>query len=237
LEINSRIINVEDGTIITAENIKCPSSADLRGVVEDLTGQMVKSFPLTGYVVKKDKTTVMVDVGKVAGVQQGMEFVVFKEGKTLTHPKTGEVLDVERIHTGRIKISQIHGNVAEAAIVKEEADGIEYGQLVSSVQSKKTTFPQPVAAANTAQKITGAEEAKLPDNPVFDESQKQTSTGNQAMGISQNKAKNQERSQSRTQPEPKKQLVALAPGCQELLRSWQLGDSSVMQQYLMECSK
>lgn len=239
LEINSRIINVEDGTIIAAENIKCPSGAELQRVVEDLTGQMVKSFPLTGYVVKKDKNTVIIDLGKGAGVQPGMEFVVFKEGNTINHPKTGEVLDVEHVHTGRIKVSQIHGNVAEATILKEEADGIEYGQQVNSIQSKKTTSPRSAAETNTASKNTGEEGVKLVDNPVFDESQKPTSAANhsEGKGNSQTKAKSLDRSQPRTLPESKKQLVASTPGCQELLKSWQLGDSSVMQQYLKECAK
>lgn len=138
LEINARIINVENASIVAAENVKCPPGSDLQRFTVDLTAKIVKNFPLTGYIVKKDSTTVMIDLGRNAGVCTGMEFVVFKEGNSIKHPKTGEVLDVERLHTGRIKISHVDNNIAEAVIVKEETEGIEYGHLVNSVHKKRT---------------------------------------------------------------------------------------------------
>lgn len=239
LEVNARIINVEDGTIIAAENIKCASTADLQSVVEELTGKIVKNFPLTGFVVKKDKTAVFIDLGKGAGVHPGMEFIVFKEGKTINHPKTGEILDVERIDTGRIKISEIHGNVAEAAILKEEEGGIEYGQLVKSVQLKKAVSPEVGAQANKSPKSTNGQGVQMVDSPIFDvsERQKLAEKPSESKNGTPNKAKSLDRFQSRIQQEPKKQIIASASGCDELLRSWQLGDSSVMQRYLKECAK
>ncbi|MFH0780453.1 MAG: FlgO family outer membrane protein [Pseudomonadota bacterium] len=239
LEVNSRIISVEDGTIIAAENIKCASTADLQRIVEELTGKIVKNFPLTGFVVKKDKAAVLIDLGKGAGVHPGMEFIVFKEGKTISHPKTGEILDVERIDTGRIKISEINGNVAEAVILNEEEGGIEYGQLVKSVQSKKIAAPRPSVQANISSKSTGGQGAQMVDSPIFDESEKQklAEKPSESKGSSHNKTKSLDRFQTRTPLEPKKQMIASTSGCQELLRSWQLGDSSVMQRYLKECAQ
>lgn len=239
MEINSRMINVEDGTIDTAENIKCSAGADLQKVVEDLTGKIVKNFPLTGYVVKKDKSTVIIDLGKGAGVHPGMDFFVFKEGNPIKHPKTGEVLDIEQVHTGHIKISQIHGNVAEAAILKEEAGGIEYGQLVKSIQSKKMNSARSLAETNVDSKKTGEEGGRIVDSPVFDESEKNNQAGDHGGGKTGfgQKEKSLERSPSRNAPGPGRQLVASAPECQQLLKTWQLGDASVMQKYLKECSK
>ena len=221
VEINSRIISVEDGTISAAESIKGPVGGDLQKIVEDLTAKIVRNFPLTGYVVKKDATGVIIDLGKGAGVHAGMEFIVFKEGKTINHPKTGEVLDVERIPTGRIKITRIHGNVADAAIIKEEADTIEYGQQVSSVQEKKKAASPAAAEKNIPVKGNGASEIRLADSPVFTEGEKLQSPAKP----------------SPPRPDSKRSLAASTPGCQDLLKSWQLGDSSVMQRYLKECSQ
>jgi hypothetical protein len=239
-EINARIISVEDGTISAAESIKGSVGGDLQKIVEDLTAKIVRNFPLTGYVVKKDATGVIIDLGKGTGVHTGMEFIVFKEGKTINHPKTGEVLDVERIHTGRIKVTRIHGNVADAAIIKEEADTIEYGQQVSSFQEKKKVSSPVVAEKNAPPKNNGAPEVQLADSPVFEGGEKRQSAGKPSPVVadtSASKTAKSDRPPSPPRPDSKRSLAASTPGCQDLLKSWQLGDSSVMQRYLKECSQ
>lgn len=139
LEVNSRIINVENGSIVAAENISSTSSGDLQRVITELTGRIVKKFPLTGYIVMRKDTSVLIDLGLQAGLHQGMEFKVFKEGSIIKHPKTGEVLDVEQIVTGRVKISEVQPHMAKADIINEENDGICYGQLITSIAQS----PQP----------------------------------------------------------------------------------------------
>ncbi|BCL61292.1 hypothetical protein DGMP_19850 [Desulfomarina profundi] len=134
IEVNSRIINVENGSIIAAENIRCDTEAELQTQIKRLTARIVKNFPLTGYIVKRKNQSVMIDLGLDSGIHAGMEFIVYKEGAVIKHPKTGEVLDVEQVLTGRIKITGVQRNMAEASILKEEGDGISYGQLVKSVQ-------------------------------------------------------------------------------------------------------
>ena len=230
IEVNARIINVEDGTITAAENITCPSPAELQKSVEQLTVKIVKHFPLSGYVVKKDKDVVLIDVGKGAGVQMGMEFVVYKEGKTITHPKTGEILDVEQLNTGRIKVTKIEGQVAEAAILQEEkGDGIEYGQLVHSIPSQQ---PEPV-------KKQVIDKTQIVDSPVILETDKpaRAETRGESRNDPGGKARTVDRTPARPAPEPKKQVMAPTPHCQELLKSWQLGDSSDMQRYVKECAQ
>ncbi|WP_457575951.1 FlgO family outer membrane protein [Desulfomarina sp.] len=136
IEVNSRIINVENGSIIAAENIRCGSESELQTKIKRLTARIVKNFPLTGYIVKRKNQSVMIDLGLDSGIHAGMEFIVYKEGSVIKHPKTGEVLDVEQILTGRIRITRVQRNMAEASVLKEEgAGGISYGQLVKSVQT------------------------------------------------------------------------------------------------------
>ncbi|MBU4035712.1 MAG: hypothetical protein KKA35_04695, partial [Proteobacteria bacterium] len=73
-------------------------------------------------------------LGRMAGVKDNMDFSVYKEGKVIKHPKTGAVIDVQRIETGKIRIISVRDKVAEAEIIKEESPGsIAYGQLVSSI--------------------------------------------------------------------------------------------------------
>lgn len=141
IDVNARIINVKSGSIVAAENVRSESTDNLKGVIEQLTTQIMKNFPLTGYIVKRYAQRVLIDLGATSGLQLGMDFIVFKEGEVIKHPKTGEVLEVEQIRTGIIHITDIRSNVATAEILREESgQQIEYGQLVQSV--RKTTTQQ-----------------------------------------------------------------------------------------------
>jgi len=154
IEVNARIINVRTGSIVAAENVRSTTRENLRSVIEQLTRQIVKNFPLTGYIVKVRGDEVLIDLGAASGLQVGMEFMVFKEGEVIKHPKTGEVLEVEQIKTGQIRITDIGGNIATARIEQtENGQKVEYGQLVQSIRrtaeppSQSGTYAMPQLAA------------------------------------------------------------------------------------------
>lgn len=149
IEINSRVISVESGSIIAAENIRGDTSEDMHNLVDRLTAKIMRNFPLTGYVVKKNKGSAIIDLGLGSGLKTGTEFIVYREGEVIKHPKTGEVLDVEQIQTGRLRITRISRNVAEGKIISEEPEGIAYGQLVKSVQTSSIAQVQAVAPTQT----------------------------------------------------------------------------------------
>ena len=78
-----------------------------------------------------------------------MTFMVYKEGAVIRHPKTGEVLDVERIETGRVVLHKIFDKLSEGEIIQEsEPRAIEYGQMVYSASMPAVQQPsQPVKSA------------------------------------------------------------------------------------------
>lgn len=134
MEINARIIDVESGSIITAENVKSRGTERLQNLVVEMSKKIIRNFPLEGYVVNKSGDSVTLDLGLVSGVKKDMRFIVYKEGQVIKHPKTGEVLDVERIETGVVSITQVLKNICTAKIVSETTPGsIDYGQLVKSL--------------------------------------------------------------------------------------------------------
>ncbi len=144
-EINARIIDVESASIITAENVRSSSTASLQQMVVQMSEKIIKNFPLEGYIVQRKKQNVTIDLGRRAGVRVGMEFMVYKEGNVIKHPKTGEVLDVEQIETGKLKIKSVRGKISEGEITKESEKGeIGYGQLVKSVRGPLKPLPAPV---------------------------------------------------------------------------------------------
>lgn len=160
IDINARVISVESGSIIAAENIRSSAKSDLHALVDELIARILLNFPLTGYVVKKGEKTAIIDLGLDSGLTVSTEFIVYREGEVIKHPKTGEVLDVEQIHTGRLRITKVSKNVAEGSIVSEENNGgILYGQMVKSVKreaastkAKEKGEPRGTAAPPTVEK-------------------------------------------------------------------------------------
>ncbi len=152
LEINARIIDVESASIIAAENVKSTTAIRLQDLVVKMSEKIIKNFPLEGYIVNRKGKTVTVDLGQRAGVKTGMKFLVYKEGKVIKHPKTGEVLDVEKIHTGEVKITNTMGKISEGEIIKEKSkEAITYGQLVKSIIEKTEPLSkEPIIASQSA---------------------------------------------------------------------------------------
>ncbi len=145
LEINARIIDVETASIIAAENVKSSAAAQLQDLVVQMSAKIIKNFPLEGYVVsrKTGKMKASIDLGRIAGVKEGMEFIVYKEGKIIRHPKTKEVLDVETIETGRLIITKVRNKISKTDIVEEKTPGaVKFGQMVKSVGPLTPIHPE-----------------------------------------------------------------------------------------------
>ncbi len=139
IEVNSRIIDVESGSILAAASVSNEDASQLKNLVEQMAQKIIKAFPLEGYIVNRQEERVTIDLGRISGVKPGMEFIVYKEGKIIKHPKTGEVLDVQKNQTGFICIRNVLEKLSEGYIIKEtEPKAIQYGQLVKSTSTALT---------------------------------------------------------------------------------------------------
>lgn len=169
IEANARIIDVESGAVIAAEIVRSSSVTKLEDLVSQMAEKIIRDFPVEGYIVKRTEAGVLIDVGRLNGARKGMRFSVYKEGLPIKHPKTGEVLDVERIETGMVEIRSLNEKTADAVIVKEtSADSIQYGQMVKSMKEVaagtisrtdpgSTTPMRSSSMASSAQDIAAAE--------------------------------------------------------------------------------
>lgn len=162
-EINARIIDVESASIIAAENIKSSATAKLQDMVIEMSDKIIKNFPLEGYVVNRSGDTVTLDLGIRTGVKTNMRFIVYKEGQIIKHPKTGEVLDVERIETGKITITAVQQKICTAKIDEETSPGsVNYSQLVKSMidtTPKKAKLTVDTAPANSKVRLLNISKA------------------------------------------------------------------------------
>jgi len=81
-----------------------PSSTPLQAIVSQVT----TLFPrVSGDVLEVQGTSVTVSVGKRDGVVPGVEMTLFREGRELKHPKTGEVLGRTEKELGRVRIERV----------------------------------------------------------------------------------------------------------------------------------
>ncbi|MCP4691574.1 MAG: hypothetical protein GY859_26245 [Desulfobacterales bacterium] len=148
LEINARIIDVESASIIAAESVKSAATGQLHELVGRMVQKITKNFPLEGYVVGRDGRVAAIDLGGRAGVKPGMQFIVYKEGDVVRHPKTGEILDIIQIETGRLKITSVRSKLSEGEIITEISPGaVSYGQQVSSTMEPPAAIIAPVGPA------------------------------------------------------------------------------------------
>jgi TolB-like protein len=178
MEVNARIIDVESASIITAESVKSSTAIRLEDLVVEMAEKIIKDFPLEGYIVQRHEESVTIDLGQRAGVRRGMRFIVFKEGNIVKHPRTGEILDVERIETGKIEISLVTEKIAQAKIISETSDqAIAYGQMVKSlVESVSPSGKRELRVATTKPSGVVAELAEL--DPLFEETRQLKEAGN-----------------------------------------------------------
>ena len=160
-EINARLINVDSASIIAAEKVRASSAEKLRDLVNKITDKIVLAFPMEGYIVQRVDKKVTIDLGKQIGVRPGMKFIVFKEGKIIKHPKTGEVLDVETIETGLVEVKEVKEKTAMGVIIQETApNAVAYGSMVRS--SSKDSLDEDLAESRSMQQDSGERRGLIP---------------------------------------------------------------------------
>jgi len=168
-EVSARLINVEDGSIIAAEKVKTDRTGKLENLVSEMIDKIILDFPLEGYIVQRgaggDSSMVTVDLGKTSGVRAGKRFLVYKEGKAIKHPRTGEILDMERVELGEIEIRDVKDKTANAVILHEVMPfNIEYGNMVRSAvetgngKHEAKTYDRYADTSESEPEPSGAEE-------------------------------------------------------------------------------
>ncbi len=71
-----------------------------------------------GFIIDVDsnKERVTISLGSIDGVKKGEKYVVFRAGKELRNPKTGELLQIEEIFIGTIEVNELMPRTACAGV-------------------------------------------------------------------------------------------------------------------------
>ncbi|MFQ5891116.1 MAG: hypothetical protein ACE5JR_13905, partial [Gemmatimonadota bacterium] len=84
-----------------------------------LAEQVAALFPeVEGDVIEAEGAQVTISVGRRQGVQPGVEMVLFREGRELRHPKTGELLGRAERRLGRVIVGEVFEAYALATVAQ-----------------------------------------------------------------------------------------------------------------------
>ena len=123
LSIDARVIDTESAAIIVAQDIYTGSSdaQSVKNAVENLARKITEDLPLIeGFIIKIDGEDLILDVGRNGGLRKGMKCHVYREGKEIKHPITGEILGKETKILGEILVKDVFDKYCVSIILNKE---------------------------------------------------------------------------------------------------------------------
>jgi hypothetical protein len=109
LSIDARVIDTESAAIIVAQDAYSGSSdaQSVKNAIENLARKITEELPLVeGYIIRIDGERIILDMGRDGGLKRGMKCVIYKEGETIKHPITGEILGKETQVLGEVLVTE-----------------------------------------------------------------------------------------------------------------------------------
>lgn len=132
VKISARLVDVETGETLIAQD----ASADpvtyetLDGAVSNVATLLYNELPvIEGDIIKVDSDELFIDIGSIQGLRKGTKCVVFREGESIKHPISGEILGKKVTRLGEIIVIQVQDKFATVKPIETEQD-IKVGDKV-----------------------------------------------------------------------------------------------------------
>lgn len=94
---------------------------DAIGKAVEMIADGMRNIPWSAQVVSADGGRVYVNAGADRNVQAGTVLTVYRQGKVLTDPSTGAVLDVELQRIGTVRVDSVRDRLSTASVVSGDA--------------------------------------------------------------------------------------------------------------------
>src|SRR5687768_6820118 len=99
-----------------------------------LVDQLLDRFPrISGEVLEVQGTVLTLDTGQKDGVRSGLELEVYREGREIKHPRSGEVLGRAEEALGRIRVTSVQEAFSQATAASA---GVRPGDRFRASSSK-----------------------------------------------------------------------------------------------------
>ncbi|WP_369018561.1 CsgG/HfaB family protein [Thermatribacter velox] len=140
--------------------------ADFVSKIDEGIGELA-DIPLEGYVVESSGKTAYLNLGEATGIKVGSRVRIFKPGKSIVDPKTGETLDQELIPVAEGMVAEVRDRVSKVFLTQarepvnkeytvkvlsgEEAESVEFSERLlteelTTGESEEVNFEEPVYA-------------------------------------------------------------------------------------------
>lgn len=118
---------ISSGTSLDDTKVGKAMRKAVNKLVDDLTVEL-SNIPWSAKVVKFDGSSLTINAGALAGMQQGMGLQVYKAGEELIDPDTGESLGKEETLAGEAMITQVTEKTSKASV--RRGSGFAAGDVV-----------------------------------------------------------------------------------------------------------
>ncbi len=103
------------------QQVKDPPKSKTTGFKESELPSAQLERSTTGYVVSVEGPAIYLDLTTKNGIAIGSQLQVYREGKELKHPVTGQVLGTVEEDIGLIQVTKLHENYSVAELISLEA--------------------------------------------------------------------------------------------------------------------
>ncbi len=132
IKISARLVDVETTETLVAQDATAENTtqAVVDQTVTNVATLVYNELPIIeGEVIRVDKEELFIDIGGVNGVRKGTKCVVFREGESIKHPISGEILGRKVTRLGEIIVIQVQDKFATVKPIETEQD-IQVGDKV-----------------------------------------------------------------------------------------------------------
>ncbi len=124
VSIDARLIDTETATIITAQDAYSNTIGfqDISKMILILADKIKADLPIVnGYVINVDDRKLTLDIGTKNRVKKGMKCDVYREGDSIIHPVTGQVIGKMIDDLCEVQITDVYEAYSIAQITKSKS--------------------------------------------------------------------------------------------------------------------
>lgn len=127
--INTRMVSIRTGLVVLAESCeRSGGEGQLPGAITELATNIANKIGLEGAIIHVEKKSILVDLGKVDGIEVGEMMTVIRLGEAITDLE-GRVIGTRDEVIGTLEVTKVEEAYSEAKI-KKKTENFQRGDKV-----------------------------------------------------------------------------------------------------------
>ena len=125
VKVSARLVDVETAETIIAQDAtgEAGKQESVDNAVTNVATLLYNELPIIeGDIIKVDADEFYIDIGGMSGVKKGTKCVVFRQGESIKHPISGEILGRKVTRLGEVIVLQVQEKFATVKPLETEQD-------------------------------------------------------------------------------------------------------------------